>query len=144
MEKLSTAPGLPACLIVHMKEQSILFPLPFTSANDRITQKQAQLFWRHQNVCVLWRTTESGTSPCGLRVLVNICYKKKNSSKQFYSVESCDVLILFLPCWLSQTHSLGCCGHVWKALGWEWRFRNVMCTQQFNWTVEVIISLQKL
>lgn len=44
MEKLSTAPGLPACLIVHMKEQSILFPLPFTSANDRITQKQAQLF----------------------------------------------------------------------------------------------------
>ena len=44
MEKLSTVPGLPACLIVRMKEQSILFPTPFASANDQIPQKSRTAF----------------------------------------------------------------------------------------------------
>ena len=44
MEKFSTVPGLPACLIVRMKEQSILFPTPFASANNRIPQKSRTAF----------------------------------------------------------------------------------------------------
>ena len=70
-------------------------------------------------------------SYCGLRISCYHLLSKKKSSKQLYLAESRDLPILFPPCWLSQTLSQGCRGHVSKALSRERRFSNAMCTQRF-------------
>ena len=107
---------------------------------SRFTRKKTFLY---DQFFSFWLRTTAKELPCSMtlpfsRFLFLVLWKGKQSRDL--------PIFLFPSCWLSQTRSQleGCRGHVSKALGREWRFSNAMCTRQFNRTVEVIISLEKL
>ena len=109
MEKLSTVPGLPACLIVRMKEQSILFPTPFASANDRIPQKSRTAFLKvSKSLCSVVDIGKRAFS-LWIKDFLLLSDIKKNSSKELHLDESRDLPRSFPPCrFTSKGTSKGC------------------------------------